>query len=143
MAQPECETPGCGYIALTPPLCSLCAMGKGPSEAEAKRNLAKEAGKPKVKYMGAIEELKDLKGYNRHVKSAESFALSPNSDGSLTTIGDLKVHHRTVPRANYSIWYRRTAQNAISVYGFGRHIGKDNKNYEIEWYDGKTKKVTL
>lgn len=140
---PECETVGCSMNALTPPLCSLCAIGKGPTDEQVRRAEILEARRPRVTYMGAIENLKGIRQYDRHFKSAENFALAPGADGSLTTVDGVRVHHRTVPRVNYSIWYVRTGNTAISVYGFGRHIGTDNKKYSVEWYDGRTITVNL
>jgi hypothetical protein len=55
----------------------------------------------------------------------------------------LNCQHRTQPRRNCTVFYRRIAENTIMVLGLGRHPGKSNKEYVVDWADGSRSRITL
>ncbi|WLI91651.1 hypothetical protein Q4S45_11175 [Massilia sp. R2A-15] len=143
---PVCTTLGCDNEAIFAPTCAMCSLGKIPGPEEVGRSSRPKAlavvavAQPKATFMGTLANA----NWDRESKSAEKIAGNPSSgDGATTTVGGLALHHITTPRANYSIWFRRTSGHEIAVYGVGKHVGRDNKKYSIEFYDGSTKNVTL
>jgi hypothetical protein len=136
----ECITEGCSNQALFSTICAFCALGKYPSAAE-KARYRPPVVQPFVTWMGTIHDQFD----DQQEKKALTIAGSPSSgDGSLTTVNGMRVHHHTVPRVNFSIWYIRNVSGVqITVYGLGRHIGTTNKKYDVIWYDGSSITVNL
>ena len=136
----ECLTDGCGNEAIFSTICMFCSIGKGPSEAEIARYKPR-AVMPFVTWAGNTEDFFD----DQQKKKALTIAGSPSrGDGSLTDAKGMRLHHVTVPRVNFSIWYiRNVSAINITVYGLGRHIGKDNKKYDVQWWDGSSSTVKL
>ena len=54
----------------------------------------------------------------------------------------LNCMHRTQPRRNFTVFYRRLAQDMILVIGLGRHL-KSNTKYTITWADGRSNRIDL
>lgn len=54
----------------------------------------------------------------------------------------LTCMHRTQPRRNFSVFYRRLETNRIMVLGVGRH-NVNNRQYTMEWADGSRSRVSL
>ena len=137
---PECLTDGCANTAIFSTICAFCAIGKGPSDAE-KARYRPPVVQPHVTWAGNMEEIYD----DQQKKKALTIAGSPSSgDGSLTSVKGLRLHHITVPRVNFSVWFVRNVSGInITVYGLGRHIGKDNKKYDVQWWDGSSSTVNL
>lgn len=48
----------------------------------------------------------------------------------------ITCYHDTIPRTNYTAFYRRLNKTEIILIGSGSHIGKDNKHYFVQWADG-------
>lgn len=136
----ECITEGCANQAIFSTICAFCGLGKGPSDAE-KAHYRPPVVMPFVTWMGTIRDSFTPQQENK----ALTIAGSPSSgDGALTEVRGLRVHHITVPRVNFSIWFIRNVSGIqITVYGLGRHIGKTNKKYEVQWYDGSSPTVNL
>lgn len=51
--------------------------------------------------------------------------------------------HRTRPRANFSVFYRRIDGTHIKVIGYGKHSGTTDKKYKVDWADGSTSTIDL
>jgi hypothetical protein len=54
----------------------------------------------------------------------------------------LNCMHRTQPRRNFTVFYRRLAQDMILVIGLGRHL-KSNTEYAVKWADGRSNRINL
>ncbi|MGB5864705.1 MAG: hypothetical protein WBG95_10425 [Sulfitobacter sp.] len=54
----------------------------------------------------------------------------------------LTCMHRTQPRSNFTVFYRRLADDMIMVIGLGRH-NKSNTNYTVDWADGRSNRIDL
>lgn len=54
----------------------------------------------------------------------------------------LTCMHRTQPKRNFTVFYRRIDVNMILVIGIGMHIS-DNKKYKVEWVDGRKNRISL
>ena len=136
----ECIADSCSNAAMFSTMCGFCAIGKGPSAAKIAR-YRPPVVKPHVTWMGSIRDSFE----SRHEKKAIDIAGDPSSgDGALTTVKGVRVHHITIPRVNFSIWFIRNVSGVhITVYGLGRHIGSGNKKYDVEWYDGSSVTVNL
>lgn len=136
----ECITAGCANQALFTTICGFCGMGKGPSAAEIARYKAPIV-QPFVTWMGTIKGQFSSQQENRAI----TIAGNPSrGDGGLTTVKGLSVHHCTVPRVNFSVWFVRNVSGIqITVYGLGRHVGNTNKKYDVDWYDGSSVTVNL
>jgi hypothetical protein len=115
-------------------------MGKGPSATE-KARYKPPVVSPYVTWMGNIRDICN----EREQRTALNLAANASSsDGALTVVEGLRVHHVTTPGANFSIWFIRNVSGInISVYGRGRHVGQTNKKYDVDWYDGKSVTVHL
>jgi hypothetical protein len=50
--------------------------------------------------------------------------------------------HRTQPRQNFTVFYRRVAQTMIMVLGVGQH-NANNRQYSVQWADGSANRVSL
>ncbi|KEO58839.1 hypothetical protein SMB34_12540 [Thalassospira permensis NBRC 106175] len=72
--------------------------------------------------------------------------LGPTTDTKISDVkvGDKKLNcmHKTQPKRNLSIFYRRIDTNCIMVIGVGRHE-KTNKKYDVNWCDGTRKMIDL
>lgn len=138
-----CVNVGCINEALFSETCVLCSSGKLPSPQELIRNARKPPAPPHANFVGCVEEFAE----KRHKLSAINIAgNSSDQDGGLTVVGidDLKLHHQTTPRANYSIWYTRNVTgHSINVYGIGTHVGNTNKVYKVFFHNGKEKTIEL
>lgn len=137
----ECISEGCSNAALFSTVCAFCSMGKYPSAAE-KARYRPPVVQPFVTWMGTIHDQFN----DQQEKKALTIASSPSSgDGGLTTVKGLRVHHITKPGTEqFSIWFFRNVSGIqITVYGLGRHIGKNNKKYDVTWYDGSSVTVNL
>ncbi|MBS3978759.1 MAG: hypothetical protein KGZ77_03025 [Rhodobacteraceae bacterium] len=54
----------------------------------------------------------------------------------------LSCMHRTQPRRNFTVFYRRLAVHSIMVVGVGRHNGANTK-YTVDWADGRSNRIDL
>ena len=136
----ECQADGCANEAIFSTMCGFCSIGKGPSEAEFARYKPRKV-MPFVTWAGSTEDFFE----DQHIKKAITIAGNPSTgDGSLTNVKGMRLHHITVPRVNFSIWYVRNVSGInITVYGLGRHVGRDNKKYDVQWWDGSSSTVQL
>lgn len=54
----------------------------------------------------------------------------------------LNCMHRTQPKRNFTVFFRRLAQDMILVIGLGRHQ-KSNTQYTMKWADGRSNRIDL
>ena len=54
----------------------------------------------------------------------------------------LTCMHRTQPKRNFTVFYRRLAQETIMVVGIGHHKGNNSK-YSVDWADGRSNRIDL
>lgn len=74
----------------------------------------------------------------------------PELDGRVTDIKigsgpharRLNCMHRTQPRRNFTVFYRRIADRMILVLGIGSHNTND-KQYTVQWADGNKSRIVL
>lgn len=59
-------------------------------------------------------------------------------------VGNKKLNcmHRTQPRRNFSVFYRRIDTSTIMVIGIGKH-GSSNKKYKVDWCDGRKNRIDI
>ena len=62
--------------------------------------------------------------------------------GSGKTAFRLTCMHRTQPKRNFTVFYRRIAPQMIMVIGLGRHK-KSNTSYGVQWADGRSNRINL
>ena len=66
----------------------------------------------------------------------------PVTDVKVGTMKRLTCVHRTQPRRNFSVFYRRVETNRIMLLGVGQH-NVNNRQYTMEWADGTRNRISL
>lgn len=66
----------------------------------------------------------------------------PVSNIQVGPLRRLTCMHRTQPRRNLSVFYRRVETNRIMLLGLGSH-NVNNRQYTMEWADGSRNRISL
>ncbi len=51
--------------------------------------------------------------------------------------------HCTIPRTNFTAFYRRLGSTSILLIGVGEHKGTTNTKYKVDWADGSEVEINL
>lgn len=51
--------------------------------------------------------------------------------------------HTTIPRTNFTAFYRRLSRSQILLIGVGEHKGATNTKYQVDWADGSAVEINL
>ncbi|VTR96869.1 Uncharacterized protein OS=Thalassospira permensis NBRC 106175 GN=SMB34_12540 PE=4 SV=1 [Gemmata massiliana] len=81
-------------------------------------------------------------GMIKNIKIGEDVAPNKEKNIPATKAKALTCFHQTIPRANFTAFYRRLNSTEIILIGEGEHT-TDNQHYEVDWADGTKTSIFL
>jgi hypothetical protein len=74
---------------------------------------------------------------------AVGVAVAPRPGAAATPARTVTCFHCTIPRTNFTAFYRRLSTFQIVLIGVGEHRGTTNKKYAVDWADGSSVAIDL
>lgn len=78
----------------------------------------------------------------KNIAQASPAKDRPVTDVQVGPMKRLTCMHRTQPRRNFSVFYRRVETHRIMLLGLGYHT-VNNRQYTMEWADGTKNRISL